>query len=325
MTEIYKITVIENNNDASDPYETKTFLGLWEKDGNVIRNIRWDLKQFPIANSGNIADTIKESGRYDCFYENLEPEASVEFDVHLTNQKRGYYYPRIYRQICSEDDLSDSITVKKRKTIIEPDEIPIDKDQLTHSLEQLTTLTEFLGKILRTIFPNPANFETYGFDIRNLIILTATEFETQITGILKANGVEPRGKFYTTSDFYKLKDILKLSDYKIKFTNYPDIPVLSPFENWNSSNPTSSIEWYSNYNAIKHDRESSFNKGRLIDLLNSISACYILLIAQYGNIQTIKDRLKNYWQIESSPNWDVTEKLIKPYKNELWKSEKYNF
>ena len=293
MTEIYKITLIEKNNDINDPLEEMTFLGLWEKDGNYIRNILWDYKQLTIANSGSISDTIKESGMYDFFFENLDSNSSIEFEIQLTNQKRGHCYPRIYKQICSEDDLG-SIALSKKKQQKVSNLIPVDKNQLLHSLEQLTTLTDLLANILRTVFPNPANFDTYGFDIRNLIILTATEFEAQITGILRANNILPNRNFYTTVDFYKLKDVLKLHEYEVKFSNYPDIPILSPFRTWNSLNPTTSLEWYTNYNAIKHDRDNNFNKGRLIDLLNSISACYILLIAQYGNLQLIKDRLKNY-------------------------------
>jgi hypothetical protein len=324
MTEIYRIIHIETHNDFDDPYIVKTFMGLWEKDGEMIRNVRWDIRQFPLAQSGSIIDTIRESGKYNSYFDNVYPKSTIDFDIQKTNQKRGYYYPRIYRQIYSGDELTESVSKNQSKNLIEPHEIPINKDQLTHSLEQLTTLTELLGNILRTVFPNPANFETYGFDIRNLIILTATEFETQITGILKANAIEPINKYYTTVDFYKLKDVLRLSDYQIRFTNYPDIPVLSPFSNWNIKNTTSSLEWYANYNAIKHDRENNFSKGKLVDLLNSISACYVLIIAQYGNLQIIKDRIKNYWQIETAPAWDITEKLIKPYKDNPWKLEKYN-
>lgn len=327
MIEIYRIILIENNNDIDDPCQYKTFIGLWEKHENFIRNVNNDRHSLQLSKSGSISDTIKESGRYDHYYKNLEPNETIDFDIQLTNQKRGCYYSRIYRPICNDDDLSESVSITFSKKINQPEQLqlPFDKDQLIHSLEQLTTLTELLGSILRTVFPNPANFDTYGFDIRNLIILTATEFETQITGILKANDILPIKKFYTTVDFYKLKDVLRLSDYKIRFTNYPDIPLLSPFSNWNVLNTTSSLEWYENYNAIKHDRENNFNKGKLSSLLDSISACYILLIAQYGSLPIINERLKNYWQIESVPIWDVTEKLIKPFKDENWKLEKFKY
>lgn len=320
---IYKAFILETCNDPNDPYSHKDFLGLWEKTDNMLSSVNWPHIKTPITDNDNIHDVIKETEICKIYFENPDPEMTLELVIEETSQERGVYYPRIYKNVCSDDDLSSVSLIGRDKRTIEAFNIPIDENLLINSLEQLNTLTELLDKILRTVFPNPSNFETYGFDIRNLIILSATEFEAQITGILKINEIKPSARNYTIIDFFKANEILRLSDYEVKFSRFPDIPTLSPFSMW-ISETSSKLEWYSNYNSIKHDREDNFHKARLIDLLNSISACYIILLAQYGNRPIINETLSNYWRIVKLPQFDVSEKLISPLKDGEWKIKKYN-
>ena len=108
--------------------------------------------------------------------------------------------------------------------------LPYDENHLIKSLEQLSTLIDSANKIFRTVFPSIENQNAFGFDIRNILILSCTEFETQFVGILNANNITPQNKYPNTNDYVKLKNILKLSDYEIKFNLYPDLPTYSPFK-----------------------------------------------------------------------------------------------
>ncbi len=321
---IYKVFFAETSNDINDPYFHKEFLGLWEKKDGYLSEIRFPRNKLPIAENDNIIDILKETRVCKIYLEDPDPEMTAEIIVEETNQVRGIYYPRIYRGVCSDDDLSSVSILGRDKKTIEAFNIPIDENLLVNSIEQLNTLSEFLNKILRTVFPAPSNFETYGFDIRNLIILSATEFEAQIAGILKINEIKPLKKNYTIFDFFKSDEILRLSEYEVKFSRFPDIPTMSPFSNWKNATSFNSLDWYSNYNKIKHDREDNFHKARLIDLLNSISACYILLLAQYGNRPIINGSLSNYWKIVKLPDFDISEKLIIPLRDNEWEMKKYN-
>ncbi|XMO86458.1 hypothetical protein AAFN75_16860 [Algibacter sp. AS12] len=320
---IYKVFFTETSNDINEPYSHKEFLGLWEKKDGYLSEVRFPKKKISITENDNLIEVLKETRICKIYLENPDPEMTTEISVEETNQVRGIYYPRIYRGIAHDDLSSFSLLGRDKKTI-EAFNIPIDENLLVNSIEQLNTLSEFLNKILRTVFPAPANFDAYGFDIRNLIILSATEFEAQITGILKINEIKPDKWNYTIIDFFKSDKLLRLSDYEVAFSRFPDIPTMSPFSSWKNASSFQSLDWYSNYNKIKHDREDNFHKSRLIDLLNSISACYILLLAQYGNRPIINETLSNYWKIVKSPQLDISEKLISPLKDTEWEVKKYN-
>ena len=321
---IYKVFFTETSKDPNDPYTNKEFLGLWEKKDGYLSDVSYPRIKLPITESDNIIDILKEAKSYEIYFEDPDPEMNLELVIEETNLEKGVYYPRIYKTVCSDDDLSIVTLIGRDKKRIETFDIPVDENILINSIEQLNTLTELLNKILRTVFPSPTNFETFGFDIRNLIILSATEFEAQITGILKINEIKPIGKNYRIHDYFKLNKILRLSDYEIKFSRFPDIPILSPFSIWKNETSFKSLDWYSNYNTVKHDREDNFHKARLIDLLNSISACYVILLAQYGNRPIINETLSNYWQIVKLPQFDISEKLLSPIKDEEWIMKKYN-
>jgi len=200
--------------------------------------------------------------------------------------------------------------------------LPINNSHLLRSLEQLSSLVEMLKNIFRTVYPSSKNEDSYGFDIRNLIILTCTEFEVQIKGILKENNIPSINKNnqYTTKDYVNLMNELKLSSYEVSFSYYPELQPIKPFEFWEVSKPTKSLFWYDSYNRIKHDRESSFHESTLKVLINSISACFIILLAQYGERKEIKEITSSFWNITKKPMWHLWNEMYTiPYCKEKWK------
>ncbi len=321
MSEIYLIYQVEKYNYPDDSGEIEKYLGTWEKIGNRIREVRWDYHDYEIE--GSICETIKRNGKYSYIFQELDQYTQMELKAVKTNQKRGVYYPKIFLPICSDNDLSEVKMSHTQEELILTNGLPYDESYLIKSLEQLLTLFDSAKKILRTVFPCERNFEVFGFDIRNVLILACTEFESQCVGILKANNIVPKGKHYNTNDYIKIKEITRISEYKVRFNLYPELQAFQPFETWNKSNTTESIGWYANYNAVKHDRESNFNRGKLIDMLNSIAACYIMTFVQFGELPIINRLIGNYMSIVDRPRWEFYEKYIKPYKNEEWRMENY--
>lgn len=326
MSEIYQIFEVKTYNYPDDKGELKKYLGTWEKIDNNIRELRWDLHEYEVEPGEDICSTIKKNGKYSYIFEGLDEYTQVKLEAVKTNQIRGAYYPRIFKPICTDDDLEIIVPIRVNKVedLLLINNLPYDENHLIKSLEQLSTLIELLNRIFKTVFPCAENYNTYGFDIRNLIILACTEFESQFIGIFKENDIHPLNRYYRTKDYVRLKDELKLGDYEIKFTYYPELSSFSPFSNWKEENPTGSLDWFSNYNAIKHDRDNEFEKSRLVDLISSISACYIIILAQYGELPMINEILKNYLKIEKRPNWDNSEKYLRPFREEEWEINKYN-
>lgn len=193
--------------------------------------------------------------------------------------------------------------------------------EIYSGINQLSILLDSLNEVFKTIHPSKENMSAYGNNIRNILILSCTEVEAQLKGIIKNNIKKTKSK-YSTTDYVKLKPILKLDEYIISYSKFPWLLPINPFENWNSDLPTQSITWYNNYNSVKHDREEKFNQATLESVLNSVGAIAILLIAQYGqDLPYWNDQLGNYFTIHKTPNWEIDEHYFPPFSHEYWNRE----
>jgi hypothetical protein len=81
-----------------------------------------------------------------------------------------------------------------------------EKTYIASARGQLVSLKRKLETICQTVQPSEKTLDlVYGHEIRNLLILAATEVETHWRGILIANGVStPRN----TNEYVKLVDTL---------------------------------------------------------------------------------------------------------------------
>ncbi len=101
--------------------------------------------------------------------------------------------------------------------------------------------------------------------------------------------------------------------------NYPSLGDICPFTNWNSSNPTTSLEWYDNYNKVKHDREVSFHYGKLESCIDSLCGLLVVLASKYGHSGTLWNReLNDFFRFSSLPNFPKNEFYIPPFEGNDW-------
>jgi hypothetical protein len=204
----------------------------------------------------------------------------------------GEFYPRMARP---------SSTYFKQSPGSNPD---IDRVLVETGRGQLTALREQLERILRTVHPNKKNFQAYGHDIRNVLILAATEVEAHWRGVLKANGAKGDG----TKDYIKLLPAMKLDEYAILLPFYPWLDPVRPFVGWVPSPSTQSLPWYDNYNAVKHDRETNFERATLFDALNAVCAVAVMLFAQFGKSAFHNAReINSFFDLIEAPRWDESE------------------
>lgn len=153
-----------------------------------------------------------------------------------------------------------------------------DAERIAQSSVQLASLASSLQLICRTVEPKGDNLYAWGHDIRNLLILACTEVEAALKGVLAANG--HRGE--TTRDYVKLAAPLRLKEYSAFFPSFPGLGEFRPFVDWDASKSTQTLSWYDAYNSVKHDRENYFERATLLMAFEAVSACAILLGAQYG-------------------------------------------
>ncbi|HTV32936.1 MAG TPA: hypothetical protein VME69_07515 [Methylocella sp.] len=180
---------------------------------------------------------------------------------------------------------------------------------------QLTTLTRQLGGICQTVQPEEKNLDAFGHDIRNLLILACTEAEAHWRNVLVANGITQKQKCYKTGDYVKLLDPMKLDQYAVMFPNYPWLPAFNPFEGWDTTAATRSLVWYDAYNAVKHDRETQFERASLRRVFEAISACVIMMAAQFGSAEGLGQgsELRSFFHLSCIPDWPLSAYYIPPF------------
>jgi hypothetical protein len=226
----------------------------------------------------------------------------------------GEYYPRIARPNSSNptEPLGRN-----------PD--PSKGFQYTRakSTGQLHALIGQLEHICRVIHPEGKNLDSFGHEIRSMLILACTEAETHWKNVLEANGSEGE----STKDYVKVANPLKLADYKVDFTFYPWFEPVQPFEKWGTTSATTKdIEWYFAYNQVKHNRDVNFSEATLRRAFHAVAACFVMLCAQHGWDFALRDEDADraYLRLLEAPKWDPAEVYVPPYGREL-KPKHYPF
>lgn len=136
-----------------------------------------------------------------------------------------------------------------------------------------------LKVIFEYVEPSEDNESVYSHRIYELLLRSATEFETNCKRILDANGYTKNGNF-DIKDYYKIEKATKLSEYEISLDIWcPERKIIKPFEQWKAGH---SLSWYQAYNAAKHDRQNNFGQANLVNLIEAVAGVYAILFAQFG-------------------------------------------
>lgn len=172
---------------------------------------------------------------------------------------------------------------------------------------QATTLMRRLDFICQTVHPESATLNVYGHEIRNLLILAATEVESHWRGVLIANGTT-RTRL-STNEYVRLLGPMRLESYAIGFTSFPWLAPVQPFAGWNAADPSRTLPWYDAYNVVKHDREGAFERAQLGHAIHAVSACIVMLVAQFTESIGLggASDLRRYFRIIEVPRWEARE------------------
>ncbi|AVC45529.1 MULTISPECIES: hypothetical protein [Rhizobium] len=178
-----------------------------------------------------------------------------------------------------------------------------ERDTIAVGAGQARALTHHLDRICQTVHPHTETLGVYGHEIRNLLILAATEVEAHWRGVLVANGRS--GQKLNTNDYVRLLPVMRLDQYAVGFRPYPWLTPIRPFAGWNSQDPTKTLPWYDAYNRVKHDRETQFSDARLEHTFNAVAACVIMLAAQYTPSIGLGGHsdLSSFFQFAETPEW----------------------
>lgn len=230
------------------------------------------------------------------------PDGKCPF--HRTKLRPGEYYPRMARPIDQHPDEAPGWSPGARSVA----------NVIAVARGQLTALTRQLEHICRTVHPSKETFEVFGHDIRNLLILACTEVESHLRGILVANGMSK--KSFSIRDYIRLVEPMKLDEYGVDFPSYPWLPPIKPFIEWRSKDgQIHGLNWYHAYNAVKHNREDEFGRATLRHAFEAVTACAIMMAAQFGLPEGLGQRseLQAFFHVSAIPAWPLSEVYIYPY------------
>lgn len=231
----------------------------------------------------------------------------------------GEYFPRMARP---EGTMS---TTAGRC----PDENAETYHSRVRSTGQLAALIEELDRICRVVQPEEQNLQTYGHGIRNVLVLACTEVELHWRNVLQANHYAPKANHFTTKDYVKLLSAMRLDAWVVNLNYYPWLWPCAPFVCWSARDlgPSKSLAWYAAYNKVKHDREGSFREATLRRAIDAVTACFIMLCAQYGHgfarEQGVADQL--FFKLLRWPNWAPSERYFPAYAEPAYSPRDYRF
>lgn len=151
--------------------------------------------------------------------------------------------------------------------------------------KSLITATRMILRDLNSLYdyiePSDDNLGVYSHRIYELLLRTATEFETNCKGILKANGYSKPESDWYIKDYFKISKAARLNEYTLTFERWATAHVFKPFVEWNPSRHEV-LSWYDAYNEVKHDRYGKFKKAKLEYLMNALAGLICIMHAQYG-------------------------------------------
>lgn len=156
-----------------------------------------------------------------------------------------------------------------------------DSNEINSLLHTARLIIRDLYELFNYVEPNDVNLNTYSHRLYELLLRTATEFETNCKGILDSNGyVRPGGGNLNIMDYFKIENVAHLSGYEVTFERWPN-HVFKPFEVWNTG-VFVSLPWYQGYNHVKHNRFANFPEANLNNVMNAIAGLLCILHAQIG-------------------------------------------
>jgi hypothetical protein len=221
----------------------------------------------------------------------------------------GEYHPRMWRPHAA------------------PSVIKAHFDEWRASVQSGRIVLDKLGDILRYIEPDPAKtFDTYGHELRHLLILAATEVEAAWKGVLRANGYVARDaktgkpRKMTRIDYVKCVAPMRLSDWTLSMPMWRHVPALQPFGRWGVG---AKLPWYDAYNAVKHDAEAEFHQATLEHVISACGAVFVMVLAQFGTwrayggplgheLSTLSFEGPTIFAVQSPPTWPLAELYVPP-------------
>ena len=140
-------------------------------------------------------------------------------------------------------------------------------------------LEQDLETVSRYIEFNEDNFKVYSIELARLLFAAASEVDVIAKLLCK--------RFYPTASDENINDYRR-----VLLTKLPEIPTtevfigryglsFKPWDNWSLTTNNNPV-WWSDYNKVKHQRDTYFSRATLKNVINSLGALLILVYCHYS-------------------------------------------
>jgi hypothetical protein len=232
------------------------------------------------------------------------------------NEKAAYYFLNAYALTGCVHTITEFVklpfdagTYYPRINNLTPElyQFSILNASATDEIRAFFNICDTMEDIFKVIEPDVKNNKCFGHRIRELLTLACIEVEHLLLHTLKGNSY-PRKSRYSTNDYVKLLPIQRLNEFEVSLKMYLGLGSFIPFKNWSNTDPTKSLSWYSAYNSAKHDRRANAHLATLEEMVNSIAAIYVLLVAQYGSEifeRKLYSTYESCFSLDSKPSYKL--------------------
>ena len=132
---------------------------------------------------------------------------------------------------------------------------------LEHDAERLSRYIEF----------SKNNLDTYAIELTHLLITAASEVDVVIKQLCYI--LSPDSKASTINEYHKVIEQMLPEIINTKIKSIRHDLTFQPWSSWESAD---SPTWWRSYNKVKHERSSNFLKANLGNMLNALSALFVV-------------------------------------------------
>lgn len=144
------------------------------------------------------------------------------------------------------------------------------------------SIEKMLANTIQFVSPSEENENTYSDEFTKIILLSCSEIDSILKLLCKLNNIILTDREYNMKNYAKMleKDtFIKHESYGPEYvsTINESFLLVTPFKDINSKIKYAGLEWWKDYQSLKHNRMENAKKGNLKNSIFSVSAHYILM------------------------------------------------
>lgn len=148
--------------------------------------------------------------------------------------------------------------------------------QIADYVASFDLLTRDIKQVLEFIEPADTNARTYSHRLYAILLRVCTDFESLARELLVKQDYKKEVNKLNVYDYRMLEPHLQLEDVKLDFLLWNPTPKrVLPFHGWSTAHPP--LSWYSDYNAVKHNRQAEFPRANLAVVVEAFAAQFALI------------------------------------------------